>query len=56
MGKNEKISPTSRKKTRVSTLSTLIYCSAQTLNQNNKARQRNKSDTNRKRRNQSIPI
>jgi hypothetical protein len=56
MGKNENIFPTINKKIRVSPPSTLFYYSTQTLNQTSKARERSKSDTNKKGTGQNIPI
>jgi hypothetical protein len=55
-GRNEKLSLTIRKETRVSTLSTHIYYRAETPKQTNKERESNESDTSRKGSNQNIPI
>jgi hypothetical protein len=55
-GRNEKLSLTIRKETRVSTLSTHIYYRAETPKQTNKERESNESDTSGKGSNQNIPI
>jgi hypothetical protein len=55
-GRNENLSLTIRKETRVSTLSTHIYYCAETPKQTNKERESNESDTSRKGSNQNIPI
>jgi hypothetical protein len=55
-GKTEAISLKGRGKTKVSTLTTLTQCSTEFPSQSDKARERNKKDSNGERKSQIIPI
>lgn len=49
--KTQSVPTKTKKKSRVSTLSTPIHCSARSLSQSNKTRERDKRDTNKKKSN-----